>query len=142
METTSINYAINFELLQNTITKIDAYVKANDYQFKDRKGLDHITEASFKTALADLSNKKRKRLAKYIWLVENFPSLANINKFLHFLFTKVMKSDLRVRIIKSEKELAIEAKRKAYKEALEKVKAAYADYKTEKGDFYKNKLAK
>lgn len=139
METTSINYAINYELLQNTITKIDAFVKANGYQFK---GLDNITESGFKTALADLSNKKRKRLAKYIWLVENFPSLENINKFLHFLFTKVMKSDLRVRIIKSEKELAIEAKRKAYKEALEKVKAAYADYKTEKGNFYKNKLAK
>lgn len=142
METTTINYAINYELLQNSITKIDAFTKANDYQFKDRKGLDNITESGFKTALADLSNKKRKRLAKYIWLVENFPSLANINKFLHFLFTKVMKSDLRVRIIKSEKELAIEAKRKAYKEAIAKVRAAYADYKTEKGDFYKIKLSK
>jgi len=137
METTSINYTLNYELLQNSITKIDAFVEAKGYQFKDRKGLDNITESGFNAALADLSNKKRKRLAKYIWLVENFLSLVNINKFLHFLFTKIMKSDLRVRIIKSEKELAIEAKRKAYKEAIAKVRAAYADYKTEKGDFYK-----
>lgn len=142
METTTIKSAVNYELLQSTFAKIDTYVKANDYQFKDRKGLDNITESGFNAAYADMSKKKKKRLAKYIWLVENFPSLANINKFLHFLLTKVMKSDLRVRIIKSEKELAIEAKRKAYKEALAKVKAAYADYKTEKGDFYKNKLAK
>lgn len=141
METT-IKYAINYELLQNTFNKIDAFVKANDYQFKDRKGLDNITEVGFNAAYITLSKKKTKRLAKYIWLVENFPSLVNINKFLHFLFTKVMKSDVRVRIIKSEKELAIEAKRKAYTEAIAKVRAAYADYKTEKGDFYKNKLAK
>ena len=141
METTTIKYAVNFELLQNTFAKIDAFVKANDYQIKDRKGLDNITETVFNAAYRDLSKKKQKRLAKYIWLVENFPSLANINKFLHFLLTKVMKSDLRVRIIKSEKELTIEAKRKAYKEALAKVKQAYADYKTEKGDFYKKKTA-
>lgn len=137
METTSINYAINFATIQKTITQIDAFVKAKDYQFKDRKGLDNIIESVFNAAYRDLSNKKSKRLAKYIWLVENFPSLTNINKFLHFLFTKVMKSDLRVRIIKSDKELAIEAKRKAYKDALAVVRAAYADYKTEKGDFYK-----
>jgi site-specific DNA-adenine methylase len=145
MENTSIkNHVnvtnINYELLQKSFEKIDTFVKENDFQFKDRKGLDNITESGFNTAYADLSNKKRKKLAKYLWALHNRPmTLAGANRFLHFLFAKIMKSDLRVRIIKSEKELAIEAKRKAYKDALEKVKVAYADYKTEKGDFYKKK---
>lgn len=142
METlkTTINYAINYNVLQETFNKIDAFVKANDYQFKDRKGLDNITESTFNEVYRLLSKKRKKRLAKSIWLVEVNPSLNSINRFLHFLLTKVMKSDLRVRIIKSEKELAIEQKRKAYKEALAKVKAAYVEYKTEKGDFYKKNL--
>lgn len=144
METTIANHInvsnITFDLLQKSFEKIDAFVKENDYQFKDRKGLDNITESVFNAAYANLSNKKRKKLAKYLWALHNRPmTLAGANRFLHFLLVKIMKSDLRVRIIKSEKELAIEAKRKAYKEALEKVKVAYADYKTEKGDFYKKK---
>lgn len=141
METKTINYAVNFELLNSTFNLIDAFVKANNYQIKDRKGLENITESTFNAVYSNLSKKKKKRLAKYIWLIENFPSLANINKFLHFLLAKVIKSDLRVRIIKSEKELAIETKRKVYKDALAVVKQAYADYKTEKGDFYKKKIA-
>jgi hypothetical protein len=147
METTQkINHVhvsgINFKLVSDTIKNIDAFVNANGYQFKDRKGLDNITETLFNSSLINMSKKKRKKLAAYLWVVNNHPTLGGINKFFHFLMKNVLKSDLRVRIIKSEKELAIEAKRKAYKEALEKVKAAYADYKTEKGNFYKNKLAK
>ncbi len=52
----------------------------------------------------------------------------------------ILKSESRIRVIPSAKEIAIQEKRKAYKEALAKVQAAYADYKQEKGDFYKNKL--
>lgn len=147
METTQkVNHVhvsdINYNLIVDTFKKIDAYVQANDYQFKDRKGLDNITESLFNTALINMSKKKRKKLANYIWVINNHPTLGGINKFFHFLMKTVLKSDLRVRVIKSDKEIAIQDKRKAYMDALAKAKQAYAEYKTEKGDFYKNRLAK
>lgn len=138
----TISQVVNFETVNATIENIKKFVKENDYQFKDSTGLDLITDKKFSSALSDLSKKKRKRLAKAMWGVNNYPTLKKINLFLHFLMKNVMKSDVRVRVIPSAKEIAIQEKRKAYKETLAKVKAAYADYKLEKGDFYKIKLAK
>lgn len=133
--------SVNYASVQATISKIEQFVKDNGYQFKDRSGLNEITEANFNAALHLVSKKKRKKLANYIWAVNNHPTLENINKFFHFLMKNIMKSETRIRVIKSDKEIAIQEKRKAYKEALAKMQAAYADYKTEKGDFYKIRLA-
>jgi hypothetical protein len=139
---TSKANSVNFATIQETINKIDQFVKDNDYQYKDRAGFAEITESSFNSAIQQLSKKKRKKLANYVWAVNNHPTLESINKFFHFFMKNIMKSDTRIKVIKSAKELAIEEKRKAYKEALAKVKATYADYKTEKGDFYKNRMQK
>lgn len=141
--TTVVNHInasnVNFQTVTATIEKIKAFVKENNYQFKDSTGFDEITEAKFNSALSDMSKKKRKRLARYMWSINNHPSLGAINKFFHFLMKNVLKSDTRIRVIPSAKEIAIQQKRAIYKEALAKVKAAYADYKQEKGDFYKKK---
>lgn len=137
---TSKANSVNFASVQNTISKIEQFVKENEYQYKDRTGLAEINERSFNSALQQVSKKKRKKLANYVWSVNNKPTLENVNKFFHFLMKMIMKSDLRIKVIKSDKEIAIQEKRKAYKEALAKMKAAYADYKTEKGDFYKNRM--
>jgi len=146
MENTISNHvhatAINYQFIKSAFGKIEDFVKKNDYQFKDRDNFDKITEAEFNAALINASKKKRKKLANYIWMIYNRPTLAGINKFLHFLMKTILKSDLRVRVIKSDKEIAIQEKRKAYKEALAKMQAAYADYKQEKGDFYKIRLEK
>lgn len=135
-------YQINFNLINSTIEKAKQFVTTNEYQFKSTAGLEEITESKFNQALTNLSMKKRKKLAASIWKVNNHPTLKNVNLFFHFLMKEIMKSDSRIRVIKSVKELAIQEKRKAYKEALAKVQAAYADYKTEKGDFYKLRLSK
>lgn len=144
--TTVVNHInasnVNFQILNAAIDKIKAFVKENDYQFKTSTGFDEITETKFNIALSDMSKKKRKRLASYIWSVNNHPTLGGINKFFHFLMKNVLKSEARIRVIPSAKEVAIQEKRKAYKEALAKVKAAYDDYKQEKGDFYKIRLSK
>lgn len=143
METTINNHIhsllVNENSMNETIKNIDAFVKANNYQFKDRHNLD-IVSTYFAKAYNDLSKKKKKKVAKYMWAVNNNPTIGGINKFLHFLMKFVLKSDLRVKVLPSAKEIAIQEKRKAYKEALAKVKEAYAIYKEEKGDFYKNKL--
>lgn len=141
MENTTLNHInvsnVNFKTVSETIEKIKAFVKEKNYQFKDSTGFDEITETKFNVALSDMSKKKRKRLARYLWSTNTRPSLEGINKFFHFFMKNVLKSDVRIRVIHSAKEIAIQDKRKVYKEALAKAKAAYADYKTEKGDFYK-----
>lgn len=131
---------VNYAKIEKTIELINTYVKDNDYQFKDN--LKFISEASFNEAFNNASKKQRKKLAAFIWGVHNRTTLANINKFFHFLMKVIMKSDKRVRVIKSDREIEIQEKRKIYKEALAKVQAAYADYKQTKGDFYKLKIAK
>jgi len=145
METTTSNHvnatSVNYQFIKSTFGKIEDFVKKNDYQFKDRNNFDNITESEFNSAWVNTSKKKRKKLAAYIWMIYNRPTLAGINKFFHFFMKTIMKSDVRVRVIKSDKEIAIQEKRKAYKEALAKMQAAYADYKQEKGDFYKIRLA-
>lgn len=133
---------VNYDLILTTFSKIKAFVKENDYRFKDEKGFNEITKENFDKAYNDLSKKKRKKLASFIWTVNNHPSFSNVNKFLHFFMKHFMNSDTRIRVIKSEKEIAIQEKRKQYKEALAKAKAAYGAYKLEKGDFYKIRLSK
>lgn len=112
-----------FANVQTTINKIKQYVKENGYQFKDGANLSEITETKFNEALSDfkhMSFRKRKKLVNAMAAIEKHATLENINKFLHFLFKTVLKSESRVRVIKSDKEIAIEAKRKAYKDALER----------------------
>src|SRR5579859_6490655 len=127
---------INFKVINDTFKRIDEFVKANNYQYKDRHNLE-IVESYFTKAYNDLSKKKRKLLAHYVWKINNKPSIEGVNKFYHFIMKFMLKSDLRVRVLYSPKEIAIQLKREEYKEALAKVKQAYADYKEEKGDYYK-----
>lgn len=130
---------INHQLIISTISKIETFIFDKNYQFKDRKGLEEITTSKFNNAFINLSKRKRKRLASYIWAANNRLTLGGVNKFFHFLMKNILQSDLRIRITKSAKELAIQYKRGIYIEVLAKAKEAYADYKTEKGDFYKVK---
>lgn len=133
--TTKKSDGATFANVQSTISKIEEYVKDNGYQFKDRSGLTLLDEKTFYFQFGSI--RKRKKLVNAMEAIGKNPTLENINKFFHFLMKEILKSDLRVRVIKSEKEIAIEAKRKAFKEALAKMKTALAEYKLEKGDFYK-----
>jgi hypothetical protein len=129
-----------FANVQLTISKIEQFVKENGYQFKDSKGLEEITQEAFNANTMTI--RKKKKLVNFMTAIQKHPTLENVNKFLHFLMKNILKSETRIKVIKSDKEIAIQEKRKAYKEALAKVQAAYADYKQEKGDFYKIKLSK
>ncbi len=142
METTVRKSEINKEAIIATIEKIKQLAQDNNYQIKGDidKILNRTKEENFDLEFFvghDLSTRKVKKLNDLIARYNKHPKMSTANKFLHFLMTKIYKSEDRVRILPSEKELAIQEKRKAYKAALETVKKAYADYKTEKGDFYK-----
>jgi hypothetical protein len=126
--------------LDNAMAAIEKYVTDNGYQFKDRSGLAKIIQSKFNTAR--VSTRMQKKLVNAMAAIEKHTTLKNINKFFNFLMKDIFKSESRVKVIKSYKEITIQQKRMAYKDALAKMKVALAEYKTEKGDFYKIKLEK
>jgi hypothetical protein len=72
--------------------------------------------------------------------ISNNPTLKNVNYFLHILYSRVLKSDQRVKIKKGEKELTIEKARQewvTYRTEAERLRLVYKELK---GDFYKNRL--
>jgi len=121
-----------------TLERIDAFVKKNDYAYKTNDKQSNID--SLETALNDESLKKKKVLRRYMHKIQHSPSLFNINKFFHLLHKVILKSDHRTSIVTGELESLIQAKKQAYKAALQIARAARHDYKTTKGDFYKKRL--
>lgn len=121
-----------------TLQRINEYVAKNDYQLngniKQKLNLDSVID--------DVTLRKRKVLRRYMYYIKVHPTLDSVNKFLHFLFKEVLKSDARVKVVKSEKEQMIQKKREEFKAALKVLIEKRQAYKEEKGDFYKLRLAK
>jgi hypothetical protein len=133
---------LNAQLVSLTIENIEKFANKNQYQLKDWNNITNITPNQISAGIINMSKKKKKKLASMIKGIEISSTLKKANMFLHFLMKNVLGSDLRAKVILSEKEVAIQKKRAEYKAQLEKLKAAYADYKNEKGDFYKLRLGK
>ena len=126
-----------------TLSTIKAYTEFNEYELTKNK--EFSMEAEFEKLnlhLNDASLRKRKTLRRQMYRLNIHTTISAANKFLHFLFAKIMKSEYRFKISKSAKENEIIAKRKAYIAALEIMQAAKKDYFDTKGDFYKIRLSK
>lgn len=133
--------SVNYELIEKALENIKTFARKNNYQIKDANNLEwyELMDSNFLKNFEALSLRKKKKLYDLIARFNKHETIANANKLLHFIFTKIHQGDKRVKILPSAKELAIQQKRKEYKAALELVKKAYADYKAEKGEFYKKK---
>lgn len=146
METTKINHIhvseLNAKLVSLTIENIEKFANRNLYQLKDWDNVANINSTQISTGIINLSKKKKKKLASMIKAIEIAPTLKKVNIFLHFLMKNVLGSDLRAKVVLSEKEIIIQKKRAEYKAQLEKLKQAYSEYKTEKDNFYKLRLGK
>jgi hypothetical protein len=125
----------------SALPKIIDYAQKNDYVIKNDDGFLELTSNQLLETIKLISLKKRKVLRNYLWLLDKYPTMAAINKFLHFLMTKILKSNTRYKLLKSEKQVKIEEKRKKYNEAVSTMKKAYAEYNEEKGDFYRLRKA-
>lgn len=124
-----------------TFGTIEAYVKFNEYELSKNKDFSVVEEfEKMDLHLNEASLRKRKTLRRQMFRLDKHVTISAANKFFHFLFSKIMKSDYRLKISKSAKENEIIAKRKAYVAALEIMQAAKKDYLTTKGEFYKNRL--
>jgi hypothetical protein len=144
IEKTHLNIKSSADLkneIVKTISKIEAYVKFNEYELIKNKEFDLSKEFDkLRLYLNDSSLRKRKTLRRQMFRLNKHITIAGANKFLHFLFSKIMKSENRYKILKSQKEQEIIAKRKAYIAALQIMKVAEKDYFDTKGDFYRNRL--
>jgi hypothetical protein len=93
--------------------------------------------------IAGMTLNQRKKLKNKINGCVYKQSMRSINTLLHFLHKRVYKEYTPAPyVIVSEKEEKIQTARKRYVEARNLAIKLYAEYKIEKGDYYKNKLAK
>lgn len=124
--------------IQKTLKKIDEYVIFNEYRYSNEVKID----GSELSALQNASLKKKKVLRKLMYKINVKTTLQTLNKFFHFLFKRILKSDSRVKVLKSEKEQQIMLKRENYNKALLALRKAKQEYLVEKGDFYKQRILK
>lgn len=102
-----------------------------------------VNENTISLLIAGMTLNQRKKLKNKINGCICKQTLRAINTFLHFLHKHVYKENTSAPEVRvSEKEEKIQAARKKYVEARNLAIKLYAEYKTEKGDFYKQKLQK
>jgi len=89
----------------------------------------------------DLSTNKEKRLKRLAARFLERPTWGNANIYLHFLYKKCIGQEKAPKVLLSEKEERIQQARKAWKKVQVEADRLRLAYKTEKGDFYKQKSA-
>ena len=140
MKTT--NYIYDNQELTNkvleTVTKIEQFAKENDYQIKG--DLSEIKD--FKDKIIFESKNQKKKVNYAIQRIDKKMNLRSVNYFLHIIFKNILNSENRVRILPSEKEVRIQTARKRWKEAQAISDKLLLEYKTEKGSFYKDHIAR
>jgi hypothetical protein len=128
METKQIEATkANVELAINNIKK---YAEEKGYQVKG-----DFTSGDLKFE----SKSKEKVCRNYLWRLDKKMGMSVANRFLHFLYKKVYKTETAPSIDYSEKELKIKEARKAWRKLKEEAEKLQAAYKLEKGTFYKQK---
>jgi len=99
-------------------------------------------DLDIKIGIKNLSKNQLKKIKNIINGYYKKPSLRLVNLFLHFIYSKILKSSIRISLNYPEKQLKIIEMRKKYVEARNAAIKAYQEYKTEKGDYYKIRLSK
>lgn len=145
METTVNNtrtYIYNSVDLKNEIVKtiesIEEWCKSKNYRIKG-----DITNFKFEVLrvdnLYDLSHTQKKKINKYIFLLNCHMTMKRVNSFftlIHRLLTTT-NSVNPIKVMVSEKEEKIQLARKKMMEAKQNYESLLKIYKEEKGDFYK-----
>lgn len=127
------------EMVENTKYN-DNGTQRNKYEFRGE--LDFSVLCAIDSSLiGQLGVRDRKRFKRLINKCSVSKSLRHTNQFIHFIVTKILKTDKRVHIIEP-KHNSIQDKRKNWLDLQAKANQALADYKALKGDYYKNNLEK
>ena len=123
--------------LQKAYDVAKKYVDDNDYRITYSN--NEISKIIFeKLNESNLTQNRRKKIAKQIFYVIVEPTIKKINTLFSLVY-KVNESKGKYRITKSQKEIDIQSKRKAWKEFRDQAEKARLEYVEEKGVFYKTK---
>ena len=137
LEKTAVGYVYNNTELSNriieTIEKIESWAKQHEYRITGN--LDQYKKESA-SKLEGVSKNQKKKINKYVLYLDKHMTLKRANSFLHLL-SKQMKME-KVYIKISLKEETIQKSRMKMLAARKIYENLLAEYKTEKGDFYKN----
>jgi flagellar biosynthesis chaperone FliJ len=102
-----------------------------------------VNEQTIGLLIKGMTLNQRKKLKNKINGCIHKKSMRAINTFLHFLHRHVYKETTTAPCVKvSEKEERIQKARKEYVEARKLAMEYHKAYKDEKGDFYKNRIAR
>lgn len=143
METTKYASQLeaNNQTIEFTLKKIQQYAESKGYRITGELKMPTNLIGINKSLHFD-SGRQKKVLRNYINRLDKNVNLPTANKFLHFLFKKIYKLDTAPSIDLSEREVKIQAARKAWKKAFAESEKLRLAYRKEKGDFYKStKLA-
>ncbi len=138
METTvekGITYTYNQselnEVINNTIDVIESVIIKNNYQVSNE--IEYV-DINFKNS----SKNEMKKIQKYCFWINKKPTLKRINTFFSLLSRDYGIKKVNVKV--SLKEEKIQKARKEWLKARQISDNLLAEYKKEKGDFYKNNL--
>lgn len=119
-----------------TIEKIEGIVKQNNYQVTGE--IDEFYGVSGPLGRKNFSKNQMKNIQKACYSVDKHPSLRRINSFLRLISSYFEIEKVKIKV--SAKEEKIQKLRKEWLKARNESDRLLAEYKKEKGDFYKNKL--
>jgi len=142
METTEvkgITYTYNkyeiSETINKTIDKIEKIIKDNNYVVNG--DINQYKNLGDKMVCLNLSKNQMKKIQKYCYWIDRKPSLKKINSFFSLLSRLFQLEKVYVKISIEEQE--IQKARKEWIKARNEAERLLINYKTIKGDFYKQK---
>lgn len=151
METSTKSPARNYSaaemtaMVQRSLAGTVTVAKTKNYVTrKNNEGIDSyaiVTDATrdLETAITLMSKNSKKKIFRAVEKLNHNFTLARLNRVLTEVFDNQGRTkDSYDLFAVSVKEQAIQKKRKAYTDAVYAMKKACAEYKEEKGDFYKN----
>lgn len=123
--------------ISKTLEKIETWVRIMDYRIVG----DIKIYKNMPISTHNISKNQLKKVNKYLNGVNKKMTLRNVNSLLHLLY-KTFEPIEKVQIKKSLKEEEIQKKRKEWLKFRDEAEKALLEYKTEKGDYYKERMKK
>ena len=139
----------NIKIVEHSVSKLQ---EESVYTFKEIWEFAHYNnyvynkhpqynEDDLKSMIGKLTLNQRRKLKRAINIFRKKQSLSSANRFYHFVYAKVLKVDTRIRLTYPEKYLQIMKKREKYLLLRAEIEKSLKEYKDEKGDYFKLRLA-
>jgi hypothetical protein len=117
-----------------TFKEIFGFARVNNYQYNRHA---QLSELELKSAIYNLTLNGRRRLKNAINFFRKRRTISSANRFYQYVYAKVLKSELRIRLNYPQKYLDIMEKRKIFVQKRKEMDAALVAYKLEKGNYFK-----